>query len=220
MPSKLITRQFVVDELNATTSLGVTISEITEHMVLAASQEVIERSDYDWVQLANYTLKLDGNDETWIYLPVKPIITLDTIVIYNSDKSEYENIDSDDMSDKIIIDYNEAYLKTIESASWTMAAGKFITGTQNVYVTGHFGVDGSLHSLIKHIALLVVCRNLQTQNPQRFKFDIIKERIGKYEYQSSTSGVAKDNEKLSLDGQITMMLKSLRDRNLFGFEVP
>jgi hypothetical protein len=160
-------------------------------------------------------MKLDGNDETWIYTPITPIIEITDVKIYNSDRSEYDHVETEDIESNFIIDYEQGYIKTIESASWTIAAAKFIKGIQNVEITGDFGVDGTVLPILKHITFLIICRNLQLLNPQKFNFATIRERIGKYEYQTSTSGVAKENEKLGLDGLINLLIANINNNNLF-----
>ena len=213
--TQFIDAAYVVAELNAANPGFIDSSYITANMLNSASQELIERTGHDWALYSDHTWTLDGNDETWIYVPVRPIITVTDVKIYNSDRSQYDHVESADISTKFIIDLEQGYIKTIESASWTIAAAKFIKGVQNVEITGNFGADGTTLPMLKHITFLIICRTLQALNPQKFNFATIRERIGKYEYQTSTSGVSAENEKLTLDGIINMLIANLSDNNLF-----
>ena len=208
--AQFVSRQFIVDEVNAVNPGTLTLANITTSMIKRASQELIERTGYDWiVKGPGYVMKLDGEGNDWIFTKIKPILGITNLKIYNSDRSEYEDVDEDDIGDKFDIDYDTGYIQTVKSTDWTVAAAVFLEGVQNVEITGSFGVDGASHEMIKDITMLMVMRRLQMLNPTDFQFDIIRERLGKYEYQTSTSGVSKANEKLSVDGLINLLIDNL-----------
>ena len=215
--AKFIDADYIIGIVGAANpALGLTSTHLSDDLLINASQEVIERTGYDWVKLRKHTFTLDGNGKTWIIVPEKPIISLSQIKIYNSDRSQYEDISTtSDFTAKIVIDYDNGIIQTIAASSWTVAAAVFLEGFQNVEIIGDYGVDGTVHPMIKQITMLVALRNLQLFNPSKFKFDIIMEKLGKYQYQTSTSGVAKENEKLSLDGQINMLIDQIQNVNSF-----
>jgi hypothetical protein len=182
-------------------------------------------------EIESKTVYLDGRNTSGIYLQDVPITTLCEVVIISPDTTE-ESLDFSRTSGSRVLEYDEdtgkiSFIGSITSS--IEAAGEaagyqdnvtriFPEGVRNIRVRGIFGDVTDVSGLVKQLQLLVIQRQLSSINPSVYAgSDLVKERIGKYEYQL-LGATASQSQRKSLDEYIEFLIECLPGFTSAGYE--
>ena len=194
----------------------------------AAFNQIKERMDYVWCDPITDTKTLYYNGENKPTILVEaPITQLDEVTITDADGTETtllltgttREVFWDPRTGKITVDKNQPWLGTgsqdlYQSHYWS----SFPEGTQNIKVIGQFGAE--IPAIAKLLEIMIMYKMLQFQQPAIYKVagNLVREKIGRYEYQLGVIGFDHNSRNMSLDAYIDYLFDQLPKINTAGFE--
>jgi len=205
---------------------NVVLDDIPDYFITAAEQEINNRTDTQWeIDSSDVTILLDGSGTKFIHVNTVPIVSLTEVVLIFFDETE-ESLDISGANRNIRFNVETGVIERIQSSNNTLIergddplrGSVFLEGTANVRIVGKFGRSATdVEDILRLIANLSILRMMTFKDPSKFKANIIKEKIGKYDYMIGAKGRATgDNEILNLDGYINYLYSVLpQDDALF-----
>lgn len=182
--------------------------------------------DYVWDDPITDTkiLLLNGEGFDSVFVEA-PITVLDSIEIINPDETEESLVVTgstrqvyyDSATGKISLRRNVPYssdVNLIDRGLDYYDGGVFPEGLENIRITGQFGA--AVPAIVKMIEILNMYKLMQFQNPEVYKKagNLVREQIGRYEYQLGTIGFDKNSKHFSLDAYIDYLYELLPKANL------
>lgn len=194
----------------------------------SAFDYVNQRADYvfDDPVGASKTYLLNGDGSPNLFSPEAPILTITECVIIARDDTEEDitlvNPDKqlfwDSDTGLITLTPNGEVYYGIEYGSTYYTLSVFPAGLENVRIVGTFGINAP--PIIKLLQMLVMFKQLQFQQPHKYKVagNLVREQIGRYEYQLGVIGFDSSSKTASLDTYIDMLFDQLPKINTYAYE--
>lgn len=175
---------------------------------------VKERLQHVWETPITDTKVILVNGEGFDRIFVEsPINGLDSIEIINPDETEVSLVLTgsnrqvywDSTTGTISLRRNKGFEENQSMLEYSLDGfdgSVFPVGLENIRVTGQFGT--AVPAVVKMIELLNIYKLLQFQQPDIYKKagNLVREQIGRYEYQLGSLGFDKSSKNYSLDAYI------------------
>lgn len=204
------------------------LSDVPDYVRKSSAQMLALKTDTIW-EISNDILYADGIGANCIACPRVPIVELTdiTIILANEEEISLRLTGEDrqvewDKETGIIrllqafnIGIEIGLVTTFEETGNEDEEPSFPCGLQNVRITGVFGTDCQLF-LLKFIQLLLMSRAMQMMDSKRYKYDLVKEKIGRYEYKLMEG--SSNNNRMTLDGYIDYLCGLLPKEESFAIE--
>jgi len=184
------------------------IGDITDLILNQAWSIIEKRTGRSW-SYGSEVLTLNGNGESFIFVPKVPIVSLSSIVVTKSNM-ETTTLTLTGSERDVWWDTETGRIQFVTPTSSTLIfydrddiydVNKFSKGYGNIAIVGIFGEEAP--DMIKYLQTLLILKALTFQQSKNYKSDVIMEQIGKYEYRIGTpSGQAVQNQYRGLDGTI------------------
>jgi hypothetical protein len=208
------------------------ITDLPSNARLFATQTIDVKSGRSWLAEGMKSVYVDGRGTEAIYLTDLPITTLCEVTIINTDTSE-ETLDFSRTSEDRVLEYDEetgkigfinGVVQPIEVTGFPRNEAQYFekryfpVGTLNVRVTGIFGDPTGYTAIVKQLELLLLGRQLSMLDPSTYAgSDLVKERIGKYEYQL-LGATASQAKRMSMDEYIDFVFTLLPNFTSANYE--
>lgn len=217
---------FVTDteilEFFSTVKDGFVVTDIPTLMRENVVEIIKFRSDNDWDKKTAAVLFIDGRQNNTVFTQIVPINFISDIIVIGKDETQtkltFQGADKqvwfDEETGKIeIIRFNrgiEFGTKISDEPS------VFPEGVNNVKIVGAFG--DTTPATIKQLELLLLLKSMKFKDATNFKAqDIVRERIGKYEYELFGKSTTRAGSR-SLDDWIDFLFELLPETQSIGLE--
>ena len=204
------------------------LSDIPDYVRNMSAETLKLKTDTIW-EFSNDILYADGIGANCIACPRVPIVELTDITVILANEEEIVlrltgedrqvEWDSETGIIRLLTAFNTAIElgipTTFEQNGNEDAEPEFPCGLQNVRITGVFGTECPLY-LLKFIQLLLMAKAMQTMDSRRYKYDLVREKIGRYEYKLMEG--SSTNNRLTLEGYIDYLCGLLPKEESFTIE--
>lgn len=198
--------------------------------VRKASAETLQLKTETCWESSSDTILVDGLGTDCIQSSRVPIISISEVVIIRSNEVEVSLILSGE-NRHVVWDYETGIFSLLSNFNAGVEFGVVTTfendglgdttpvwpcGLQNIRIKGVFGDDETPTSLLKLIQLLLIAKSMQMVSPSVYTFDVVREKIGRYEYRLM-EGNANSNRR-TMDDYIDYLCSLLPKIEFFGIE--
>lgn len=169
------------------------LSSLPEWVRSGAYQTIVCRSDSDW-DSATKTILMNGDASRFLSIRETPIVIDSMKILYPNDSNNDMDLNVDQSSDdkQIVLNRNTGLVELLGWGQYSPLTFGFDSdqmmnfpfGLQNVEITGSFGSDVGVSSLLRQLQLFLMTQTMSRINPEIYgKGDFVSEKIGKYSYE-------------------------------------
>jgi len=222
--SDYVSDQQILDYFRSVVGNDFALSDIPSVIRTGAYEMINQVSDYVWETPQSETIYIDGRGIETLFVPKPPIVEIISITVIDGELDETELVvDQTDTDRDIWYDTLTGRIELINSFSYLDTDENLIdeynvfpNGIGNIKIVGRFG-QSTPANILSMLQLTIMMRQMSVIDPQVFGgSDIVKERIGKYEYvllgYSSSNSV-----RMSVDEYIKYLFSMLPNHSKFYF---